>query len=95
MMTRTVRSLALAAFLSTGLIGWSGCSEETKEKLKDAEQSVVKDAKKDAKAVGDKIKEESKVVGDKIKEESKAISDKVKGETTPAPTPPPTPETPK
>ncbi len=96
MMSRTVRAFALTSFLAAGLIGWSGCSEETKEKVKEAEHAVVNDVKKDVKAAGEEIKKDTKIAGEKIKEGVKEAGDKIKEVTSPAPTAPTTPvETPK
>jgi hypothetical protein len=101
MMPRNVRNLALASFLATGLMAWSGCNTENadgtpnalgkaEEKIKEGEKKVVEEAK----VVGKEIKDEAKVVGEKIKEGAHEAGEKIKEITKPsepALTPPPTP----
>ncbi len=78
MRIRTVRSLATASFLASGLIVWAGCGEnpdgsltpvgKMEKKAEDGLEKAGETIKKDAKIVGEKIKEGAEVVGEKVKE---------------------------
>jgi hypothetical protein len=99
MMPRNVRNLALASFLATGLMAWSGCNTENadgtpnalgkaEEKIKEGEKKVVEEAK----VLGKEVKEEAKVLGKEIKEEVHQAKEKIEEITKP--TTPPAPVTP-
>jgi hypothetical protein len=85
MMPKNVRNLALASFLTTGLMAWSGCNTENpdgtpnalgkaEEKIKEGEKKVVEEAK----IVGKEIKEDAKIAGEKIKEGAEKAGEKIK-----------------
>ena len=72
-----LKSLLLLMALSMG-ISLSSCKQETKDKMKAAEEAVVDEAKEAAETVGEAAKEAGEAVKEAAEDAAEAISDEIK-----------------
>ncbi len=86
MMTRTLRTFALASFLTAGLVTWSGCNTENpdgtpnalgkmEEKAKKVEDKVGEGAKKAEEKAEEGLKKAGAAVGEKLEEGGKKLQE--------------------